>query len=220
MPRITERGSGGRSAHTLSGAVGVSVLAHAVAIGALVTLWPTPFPAPDLDVIEVSIVTEQPPSRAAANNKNIRMPPDGPADIPAAPALTSTDPSAPGTASSPNWSGMDHAFDVPARPAFRADTQALAPDALAGMLDCLGLGGSTRGASGRPSHPPCPSNDPLLPAHVLTVLAADEWQPSEISAGDDYRNFKPIQPGFDESLFPDKVPPANRALEKWIGVRE
>jgi hypothetical protein len=36
------------------------------------------------------------------------------------------------------------------------------------------------------------------------------------SADSDYRTFKTIQPVFDESLLPQEIPPANRALESWI----
>jgi hypothetical protein len=37
-----------------------------------------------------------------------------------------------------------------------------------------------------------------------------------LGTGDDYRTFKTIRPMFDESLFPEKKPQANRALEKWF----
>jgi hypothetical protein len=35
-------------------------------------------------------------------------------------------------------------------------------------------------------------------------------------ADGDYRTFKTIQPIFDESLFPDKVPEGNRAFKGWF----
>jgi hypothetical protein len=37
-----------------------------------------------------------------------------------------------------------------------------------------------------------------------------------LRTGVDYRAFKTILPLFDESLFPEKAPQANRALKQWF----
>jgi hypothetical protein len=187
-----------------------------VAIGALLMLKPAPPMAPPLETIEVWIEPEQALGRAYANNMYARIPADGSADVSAAPPLSPTHPNVAGNASLPNWSRMDLAFDVPAFWTFRPRTQALAFDILAGMLDCLAVGGSARGASGRSRrvHPPCTSEYPLFRVSVPTVVPTDESQSSETNADSDYRTFKPIQPDFLESLFPEGVP--NHALKNGI----
>jgi hypothetical protein len=145
------------------------------------------------------------------------IPVDGSADVLAPPPLSLTYPSVAVTASLTNWSRMDHLFDLPALPRFRLPTHALVLDAFGGMLECFAVGGFARGAivRSRRVHPPCTS-DPLFPASVPPVLPIYTSQPSEIRADNDYRTFRPSRSIFDQSLFPDEVPSANRALEKWI----
>ena len=101
---------------------------------------------------------------------------------------------------------------------FRPRTRALAFNTLANMLDCFAVGISTRDASGHEhgAHSPCALDDPLVRAHVTMPSPIYAAQASEISADNDYRTFKTIQPVFDESLFPDKVPEANRTLKRSI----
>ena len=211
-----------RKVNTLSVAVGVSALVHTVAIGALLTLKPVPGSPAPVEIFEVSLVPDQVGGRPHPNNLSSAILGDRSADVSAVAFLSLTHPDVAATTSSPDWFrnvNAGRSFDVPVLPTFRSPTHAPAFDMLATMLDCLAVGGSTRGASGRsrPAHPPCASDDdPSLRARVMTLLPMYPSQPSETSAGIDYRTFMPSQSVFHESVFPDEVPPANRALEKWI----
>jgi len=202
----------GDSRLPLSAVVGVSVLAHMAAIGALVMLEPMPHSVPTVEMIEVSLVPQQALSSPRANNASGAI-----ANASAVAPLLSLDATALG--SPPNWSSslnISRSFDMPGLPAFKQRTHTRAFDTLATMLDCLAVGGSTREASGssRRTHPPCTSDDPLLRGPVMTLLPTYASQPG--STDNLYRTFKSSQSVFDESLFPDEVPPAIRALENWI----
>ncbi len=52
----------------------------------------------------------------------------------------------------------------------------------------------------------------------MAKLETNESEPSggALRTGVDYRAFKTILPLFDEALFPEKAPQANRALKQWF----
>jgi hypothetical protein len=210
-----------RGAHTLSVAVGVSLSAHAVAIGALLTLKPVPPFAPTLEAIEISLVPEQTLATPRANNLSGTIPQHGSAGVSQMLLLSLTRLDVRSRASSPDWSRIANtgrSFDFPTRPQFAPHTHAPAFDTLAIVLDCLAVGGSKRQASGhsRGAQTPCASDDPSLPAPVMALLPTYASRPSETGAANDYRNFKPSRSVFNESPLPDEVPQANRAFENWI----
>lgn len=223
MPRISAPSRRGakdkhRKLHTPSVAVGVSALAHIAAIGALLTLKPVPHLAPTLEIIEISLVPEQALRSPRTNNLSGAIPGASTVDVSAVPHLSWTHPDV--TASSVIWSrsvNTGYSFGAPTLPTFRPHTRALIFDTFATMLDCLAVAGSTHGASGRSrrAHPPCASDDPSIHAPMMTLLPMHPSQPGGTSTGIDYRTF-PKQSVFYESVFPDEVSPANRALEKWI----
>src|SRR5262249_29302269 len=112
-----------------------------------------------------------------------------------------------------------HVFDLPARPTFNSHTRSPQLDMLGAMLDCLTVDGSSRGASKDPlrPHPPCAYANLALRVPVTKFQKdASESTEGALRADEAYRTFKTIQPLFDESLFPEKVPEANRALKKGI----
>jgi hypothetical protein len=205
--------------------VGVSALAHAAAIGALLTLKPVPLLAPIREVIEVSLVLEQVPGGPRPNDLSGAISGDSPVDVSAVPSLIRPDVTA--TAPSPNWPGSvnaGHLFDVPVLPTFKPQMQSLASDTLGTMLDCLVIEGSARGASrhARRARPPCVAAD--LPPRFAVTLPTNVPEPREsgVRADDDYRTFKPDRSLVHDDtlaglLFPDNVPQANRALKKWFG---
>ena len=223
MPRISAPSRRGakdrhRKLHTPSVAVGASALAHIAAIGALLTLKPVPHLAPTLEMIEISLVSEQALRSPRTNNLSGAIPGASTVDVSAVPRLSWTRPDV--TASSVIWSrsvNTGYSFGAPTLPTFRPHARALIFDTFATMLDCLAVAGSTHGASGRSrrAHPPCASDDPSIHAPMMTLLPMHPSQPGGTSTGIDYRTF-PKQSVFYESVFPDEVPPANRALEKWI----
>jgi hypothetical protein len=97
-------------------AVGVSALAHAAWIGALILLRPVPYPPAPFETIEVALVTEPAHGKAGANNgSGGATKGDRPAGVSSA-ALSAV------TAVPPQWSlgagrflgvGTRHAFDPP-----------------------------------------------------------------------------------------------------------
>jgi len=205
--------------HTLSAAVGASILAHTAAIGALLMVKPVPHLSPTLEIIEISLVPGHELGSARANNVLGEVPAESSVGVSVPLSLVRPDVTA--TASSPNWSrsvNMGRSFDVPNLPTFGRQTQTHNFDTLATMLDCLAVGDSTRGASRRPrrAHPPCASDDPTLRAPAMTVLPTYAPRPSEIGADSDYLTFKASQSVFYESPLPDQVQQANRAFENWI----
>ena len=181
---------------TPSTTVALSALAHSAAIGVLLMLLrpvPYPDPAPTVMTVEVSIEPEQAPGSG--------------------PDVTARAPPSEGPGS------MRQTFDLPARPSFKFVEQFLGIDRLGAMLDCLTVGGLSREAPGQPprAHRPCAYADLALGPPMIK-LPAEESESGESAAriGADYRTFKTIQPMFDESLFPEKKPQANRALKKWF----
>src|SRR5262249_1996059 len=158
-----------RKMHASCAAVGVSALAHMIAVGALLMQKPAPYAARPLHVIEISLVPEQSLSGPHANNSSGAIPWNP----------------------SPDWSRgvtMSHSFDGPPLSTFSPHMQAPAFDTLATTPDCLA---SRRW---RRPYPPCASDDPLLRAPVMTLLPMDPSLPSETEI--DYRTFKPIQSVF------------------------
>ena len=185
-----------RTVNTLSVAIAISALAHTAAIGALLTVKP-PRLAPALQMIQISLVPVE--ALVPASNLSGAIPGD-----------RSIRPDVSATASPPNWpesGNWGHLIDVPALPPFKPHARSRAFDRLGTILDCPVVEGSTLGASGRP-RPHCASAD--LPFRV------PEPSGSGVRADDGHQTFKPDQSVFDESPFPDDVPPAVRALEKWI----
>ena len=202
-----------RKAITLSVAAGLSVLAHTAAIGLLLTLKPVVslkpvvYSAPTVEVIEISLVPEHALGNARANDPSA-IAGDSTLGGPARFADTSERASA----NSPDWSdslNISRSFDMPTLPKFTRRTHPHAFDALATVLDCLAAPGRTRR-----TQPPCKSDDPPLRGPVATLLPTNEPQPNV--SDNYYRIFKPTQSVFIESVIPDEIPPANRALEKWI----
>jgi hypothetical protein len=203
----------------LSATIGVSVLAHTAAIGVLLMHNPVPYPGPPLDTIEISIEPEQPPTSPDAKNMFAGTAAESSAHVSEALLQSSMYPKVAATGLTPDWSRMDHSFDMPSPSTFRPHTHGLAFDTLATMRDCLTPGRSGRGESKRslPAYPPCPSEYPFLRAPVMRDLPMDAPQPSVKNSDSDYRTFETILPLFDESLLHQEVPPANRALKNWIG---
>lgn len=210
-----------RGAPTRSAAFAMSLLAHAAAMGALLMLKPTPPLATPPEVIEVTVVLEEALTSPQANNLSVAIPRDASVDAPVAPLVSLMNPDVIPTASSSDWfQGVKSGWsvDVAGHPAFGPQTHVPAFDTLATMLDCLAVGGSTRGTSGRPrrAHPPCASDDPPFRAPAMTLLLTYASRPSETGADNDCRTFKPSQSVFYESPLPDQVPQANRAFENRI----
>ena len=208
-------------ANTLSAAVGLSVLLHTAGLAALLMSEVAPYWAPRFEVVEITLVPALVLDGAGANSASQAIPGESAVDVSTSSFLSLTHPDIAATTSSQNWSGninAGRAFDLPIPDAFRPRTPALAFGALADQLDCFAAGISTRDASGRARHAhwPCASDDPPLRAHVTMPSPTYAAQAGEIGADSDYRTFKTIQPVFDESLFPDKVPEANRAFKDWF----
>jgi len=205
----------------LAAAAGMSLLAHAAAIGVLLMLKPALPPlATPLEVIEVSVVPEEVLAHRA-NNLSSALAPDSSADVSTVPVVSLTRPDGMPTASSPDWSfrvNFGRSFDVAPHSASRPRPPARAFHGLATELDCLAVRGSVLGPSerSRRGHPPCVSDDALRRPPATTLVPADSSRPGENGADNDYRTFKPSQSVFNESPLPDEVPQANRALEKWI----
>jgi hypothetical protein len=193
--------------NALSVAVGVSVLAHLAAIGALLTHRPVPLLAPSYETIEVSLVPEQALGSPRASSLSGAMSWDKSVNVPVKqlPALLRPDVTA--TASPPDRRGSVNAgdlFALPALPSFKPQAQSVAFDMLGTMLDCPAVEGSSRAAS-RPTRrlpSPCVSAD--LPVRFrVTMLPtnASESSGSEVRADDDYRTFKANPWVFNEGLF-------------------
>ncbi len=204
-----------------STAVSVSALAHVAAIGLLLALRPVPDPdpAPTVVAVEVSMEPEQ-PSGSRPNALSGNTPPERPADASAIrfPSLNQTDVGATAPPSDgPGNVDPGHVFDLPARPTFNSRPLSPELDRLGAMLDCLTVEGLSRGASKDPHrpYPPCAYADLALRAPVAKLQKdASGSNEGALWADEAYRTFKTIQPLFDESLFPEKVPEANRALKK------
>jgi hypothetical protein len=212
---------GNRGAPTLSAAIGISVLAHAAAIGALLMLMLRPAPplATPLDAIEVSVVPEE--ALARPRDLSGALPPDASADVSKSPLASLTRPDVMPMASSPDWSlgaNLGRSFDVARRSESGSQTPAPALDGLAMELNCLAVRGSVPGPSERTrrGHPPCLSDDPFLRAPAVALVPADSSRPGESGADNDYRTFKSSRSVFSESPLPDGIPQANRAFETWI----
>jgi hypothetical protein len=229
MPRLSAPSGRGakeklRQVNTQSVAVGVSAFAHSAAIGLLLALRPVPLPdpAPTVETIEVSIESEQALGSRRPNELSGNNPRERPVDVSAMPFPSLIRPDVTATGPPSDWPGSvnaGHFYDVPAQPIFKPRTRSLVLDMLGTMLDCLAVEGSSRGASRHPlrAHPPCVSADlPLRAPVTMSPSNASESSGSAFRTSDDYRTFKPVRPIFDESLFPEKIPQANRALEKWI----
>lgn len=209
--------------HMRSAAIGVSALVHAAAIGgAVLMLKSAPHLAPrfDLNVIEISIVPEFRSDGPHANAKLAGIPAGGSADVLAEPFFSLAFPNVGMTPSLPDRARTSHLFDALTLPMSRPHTYAHAFDTPMPVLDCLAVRDSARSAQGRSHrvHPPCTFDEAFLRAPVMPVLTTYPSQSREIGADNDYRTFKPIQPVFDESLLPDEIPPANRAMESWIAA--
>jgi hypothetical protein len=180
-----------------------------------------PYSPPRLDVVEITLVPAQVLGSARANDPvSAGIPVDRQVDVSVSSFLSLTHPNIAAGRSSQNWPGSidsGHAFDLPVPDTFKSRSPARAFDALANMLDCFAVG-ATRDASERSprAHSPCASDDQLLRAHVTVPSLTYAAQAGEIGADSDYRTFKTIEPTFDESLFPDKVPDANRVLKRSI----
>lgn len=201
---------------TPSVAVGVSAFVHLAAIGLFLTLRPAPYtdPAPTFEAVEVSIVPE--PSPGGRPNE---LSADNPGDVSAMPFPSLTRRDATATPQPSDWpdGSMRSMFDLPDPPAF--GTHALSPglDMLGAMLDCL-ADSSHEGPRRRlHAHPPCPYADVPFRA-PMPRLEPNQSEPNggALRTGVDYRAFKTILPLFEESLFPEKAPQANRALKQWF----
>jgi hypothetical protein len=183
-----------------------AVVAHAAAIGVLLTIRPQPYPAPTEEMIEVSFEPEA-PDRRRSNEPSGAIPGDRQADASATA----------GPSNGPGGVTAGYAFSVPARPAFELPAQFPLSDALRRMLDCLAQGSNDRAAARRRDlRSPCLFAGLPLRAPVMPSTNGSESNENGVRAGDDYRHFKPERPMFDESLLPDKVPEANRALKSWF----
>jgi hypothetical protein len=213
-------------ANTLSAAAGTSVLVHTATLAALLIQEVAPYLPPRLEVVEITLVPAQVLDGARANSASEAIPGNSSVETLTQSFLSLTHPDMAARAPSPDWPGGINAgrsFDLPMSDAFgpRAPALALgalALGALADQLDCFAAGISKRDASGRSrrAHSPCASDDPRLRAHATMPTPTYAWVAGEVGADNDYRTFKTIQPIFDESLFPDKVPDANCAFKGWF----
>jgi hypothetical protein len=189
----------------LSITVGVSALAHATAIAALLALKPAPLSAPTRETIEVLLVQEPVAGSRHPDEEPAAVSQGRPADVSATGLPWPIRPDAGATAPPPNWPGnADHVFDLPARPTFKLDAQSLVIATLGTMLDCPVVEGSARAESGRPRHAraPCvPADLPLRVAVPMLPTNASESGGSEVRADDDYRTFKANPWAFNEGLF-------------------
>jgi hypothetical protein len=199
-----------RSALAPSAAIGMALLAHAAAIGALLMFKPPqPFATPP-EPFEVSILIEDDPRPGIPPRTS---PSDGSIGWSAMPLPGPNRPDVAATASPSSWPvDAGRLFDVPGLSTSRFHAPSPVLDQLGAMLDCLAAEGSAR-RQHRP-RPPCAFAD--VPFRAPGTMFPTNVRESNVRAGDDYRNFETIRPLFDESLFPDKVPPANRAFEKRI----
>lgn len=205
----------------LSAVVGMSLLAHAAAIGVLLMLKPAPPLAAPLEVIEISVMPDEVLARPRANNPSGALPPHASADVSTAPPASLTRPDVIPTVSSPDWSfrvNLGRSFDVAHHAKSGSQTPAPAFDRLTAELDCLAVGGSVGGPSERTrrGHPPCLTDDPPLRASGVALVPADPSRQGESGHDNDYRTFKPIVSFYNDIPLPDAVAPANRALKKWI----
>ena len=103
-------------------------------------------------------------------------------------------------------------FDVPGLSNSRSHAPSPALDQLGAMLDCL----AAEGAARRQHYPRPPCAFAGLPFRTPGTTFRTNEPESIVRAGDDYRKFETIRPLFDESLFPDKPPPANHAFTNWF----
>jgi hypothetical protein len=188
----------------------VALLAHVAAIGVLLMLKPPqPFAGPP-EVFEVSIVVDDAPR---ASNPSHTPPSDGSIGGSAIPSPAPIHPDVSATASPRSWPvDAGPSFDAPGLSNSRSHAPSPVFDQLGAMLDCLAAEGSAR-RQHRP-RPPCAFAD--LPFRAPGTMFPTNAPEKTVRAGDDYRNFETIRPLFDESLLPDKVPPANRAFKDWI----
>jgi hypothetical protein len=179
---------------TRSAAAGMSLLAHAAAIGALLMLKPAPSLTTPPEAIEVTVVSEETLASTQANNLSGAIPRDALVDVPAAPLVSFMHPEVMPSASSQDWSDAANSwqpFHVASYPAFDLQTH-VAVDRLAAALDCLAVRGSALGPSerSRRGYPPCPSDDPPLRAPAAALLPAYALQQRESGThGSDYRTF-------------------------------
>jgi hypothetical protein len=179
-----------------SAAAGMSVLAHAAAICALLMLKPaSPLDNTPPESIEVTLAPEETmasPQRDNLSGANRR---DDPVDVRAAPLVSLMHPDVIPTASWPSWSNAANSwqpFQVTSHPPFDPQTHVAALDRLAAALDCLAVRGSAPGSSehSRRGHPPCASDDPPLRAPAAAPLPAYALQQHDTGTyGSDYRTF-------------------------------
>jgi hypothetical protein len=188
-------------------------------IGLLLVLRPSPYPEPATTVmpVEISIEPEGVPSSPRPDEPSSNIARQMSADVSAMPLPSPIRPDAAAMAPSSNWSegvNAGRVFDLPAEPAFKSRAPEL--DMLGAMLDCLAVERSSRGASREPlrAHPPCAWADLAFRTPLKRFQAGESEANESAFHGDDYRTFKTILPLFDESLFPYKVPQANRALKR------
>jgi hypothetical protein len=202
--------------NTRSVTVGLSALAHLAAIGVLLAFRPAPYPdpAPTFEAVEVSIVPDATPD-GRPNEPSGNNPGASPGNVSTVPfpSLTRWDATATGQPSD-RPDVPRGAFGLPAQPTFKSPAPGL--DMLGTMLDCQAVEG--REASRRPlhPHPPCAYADLALRAPVTKFQTDVPGSTDGAWADEAHRTFKTIQPLFDESLFPEKVPQANRVLRQWI----
>jgi hypothetical protein len=213
-----------------SAAASLSLLAHAAAIGVLLVLRPPPPFAAPVEEIEVSVMTEvSPVSEGIAVRPRTNNLSDAVAGDKSAGTSATTLPSLTAMAAPPNRPGSLNAgrlFDPPDLSALKFHTPSLVPDMLGAMRDCPTVEDFAHGSSRRPRLARLPCMSAVLPLRIPGTVPTNASEPdgSGVRAADDYRTFKPdrsvadetLRSVLDESPFPDKVPPANSALKRWI----
>jgi len=201
-------------------AVWVSVLVHMAAISGLLVLKPVPYWTSTPETMEITLVTEA-PAGTRVNEPSGTVTGQNSSGVSMSPLVPATRPDFAAMPSSPNWSSgisLGNSFALPTFPKFGLPTHTAAFDGLAAALDCPAVGGSARTARTRM---PCPSamrsDDLLAHAPAMTQLPLYAAQPSEPGRDSYFPTFKQSHSHvFDDTIFPDEVSPANRALENWI----
>jgi hypothetical protein len=221
------KGSTEKSNGRTRAAVWVSVLVHMAAIGGLLVLKPVPYWTSTPKTMEITLVTEA-PAGDRANEPSRTVTRQNSSGVSMSPLVPATGPDVAAMPSSPRWSsgiGLGNSFALPTFPKFGLPTRTAALDGLtaafdglAAALDCPAVGGSARTAGTRM---PCPSamrsDDLLAHAPAMTQLPLYAAQPSEPGRDSYFPTFKQSHSQiFDDTIFPDEVSPANRALENWI----
>jgi hypothetical protein len=193
-------GERSRTARLPTAAAGAALLVHAAAIGMLLRFSaPAPFAARD-ELIEVSVITEADETRSPASNQSD--------------AISGHQPDRAGASAR----DAGRVFDVPLpAPGFRTRPPAL--DVLGALRDCSAVESARRDVSRHPrlGPPPCVSADLALRLPALVLPTDEPDRNGRVArADDDYKTFKPDPSPFDGSLFPDKPPPGNGALKRWL----